>query len=137
MATCSGANAWWKSPAPSVPNNLKVKTHMKRTETHPADDQILAYLERGEKLPARVSNAMLLLALRAERAARGRELADLRARLDTLTELLQGPPRQPGGLLRRVEALERAARAAHAVLWPLALAFLGAAGSWLFGVLVE
>lgn len=137
MATCSGASAGWQSPVPSALNNTSEKNPMKHTETHPADDQILAYLERGEKLPARVSNAMLLLALRAERAARGREQADLRARLDTLTELLQGPARQPGGLLRRVEALERAARAAHAVLWPLALAFLGAAGGWLFGALVE
>lgn len=110
---------------------------MKRPDDPASDDQILAYLERGEKLPTRVSNAMLLLALRAERAARRREQAEVRARLDALTELLQGPPRQPGGLLRRVETLERAARAAHAVLWPLALAFLGAAGGWLFGVLVE
>ncbi len=109
---------------------------MKHTETHPADDQILAYLERGEKLPARVSNAMLLLALRAERAARGRELADLRARLDTLTELLQGPPRQPGGLLRRVEALERAARAAPAGVGRGGVAFRGAGGGWFLGGVV-
>lgn len=106
------------------------------------EDALLAFLERGEKLPPRVTNAMLLLALRAERQARQADVESLRARLDAIVHLLQGRPggvasqTQPG-LLKRVEALERTARWAGAVLWPAALAFLGAAGAWLFGVLVR
>jgi hypothetical protein len=104
---------------------------------HLPDDALLAFLERGEKLPPRVTNAMLLLALRAERQARQADVESLRARLDVLVRLMQGLPGRPGGLLQRVEALERTARWAGAVLWPAALAFLGAAGAWLFALLVN
>ena len=88
-------------------------------------EHIARFLQGEEDVPTRVSNAMLLVAIRAL----SQEVAEIRLGV-------YGPPGDaPGGLVGRVARLERAARLALWALSPVALAFLGAVGGWLFEAL--
>lgn len=100
---------------------------------------LLAFLETGTTLPRRVTNAMLLMALRLEREGRQRNDATTAAILAGHERMLVGQPPEAGrGLLGRVARLERVSRMAQWVILPVASAFLGALGAalWagLFGV---
>ena len=99
-------------------------------------EQITRYMERVEdRLPEDVSNGMLLLALREERAARHRETAALLEKVDSFLVLLKGvKPDGSDGLVYQVAAFEQFRRR---VLWALSavtLAFLGGVGMWVFGL---
>lgn len=97
-------------------------------------DQITRYLERvEERLPEDVSNGMLLLALREERAARQRETAAISDKVDEIVRLLKGAQTDGSdGLVQQVAAFDRFRKR---VLWALSavvLAFLGGLGKLVF-----
>ena len=101
-------------------------------------ERLMRYLEGDEGLPQRVTNAMLLIALRAERDARRREGQAVRELLAEHTRLLLGsPPEEGAGLLGSVARLERLVTAGRWLLLPVASAFLGALGAWLFGTAIK
>lgn len=99
-------------------------------------DQITRFMEREEDhLPDRVSNGMILLALREEREARRREAGELVENVETLLGLLKGTkPDGSDGLVHQVAAFDRFRKG---VLWAfsaVALAFLGGLGMWVFNL---
>lgn len=106
---------------------------------HDTIDRIARFLEREEtRLPERVTNHMILIALREERDARRREIGGLGKKLDALSELLTGPAgTSEEGLAAKVARLERFRKAALWVLSAVSLAFLGGLGSWLLGLLIN
>jgi len=106
---------------------------------HDTIDRIARFLECEEpRLPERVTNHMILIALREERDVRRREISGLGKKLDTLIELLEGSAgTAEAGLVGKVARLERFRKAAVWILSAIPLAFLGGLGSWLLGLLVN
>ncbi len=106
---------------------------------HDTIDRIARFLEREEtRLPERVTNHMILIALREERDARRREMGGLEKKLEALADLLTGPAgTTEEGLAGKVARLERFRKAAVWMLSAISLAFLGGLGSWLLGLLVH
>ena len=97
-------------------------------------DHIVRFLEQEEDhLPGRVSNAMLLIAIREERAARQREVAEVLAALKPVLRALNGEKTDGSdGLIQQVKDLRQFR---SALVWgfsAVALAFLGGLGVYLF-----
>lgn len=93
-------------------------------------DHIVRFMEREEdQLPARVTNGMILMALREEREERKREIKEVVRRVETINYLLNGKePDGSDGLTRRVAAVERFKNLVVWALSTIALAFLGGVG---------
>lgn len=93
-------------------------------------DHIVRFMEREEeRLPARVTNGMILIALREERKERKREIKEVVQRVETINHLLNGKkPDGSDGLTRRVAANERFKNLVVWALSAIALAFLGGVG---------
>ena len=108
-------------------------------EMHDTVDRITRFLEREDaRLPERITNHMILIALRDERDTRRREISSLGQKVDTLIGLIEGPAGKTGaGLAARVAHLDRFRKAVVWVLSAISLAFLGGVGSWLLGLLVN
>jgi hypothetical protein len=101
-------------------------------------ERIAQFLENeNARLPERVTNHMILIALREERDARRREISGLSGKLDVLAALLEGTPGNQDGLTGQVARLERFRKAAAWVFSAVVLAFLGGLGSWLLGLIVN
>lgn len=108
-------------------------------ELHDTVDRIARFLEREDtRLPERITNHMILIALREERDARRREISGLSGKVDAIVELLEGPSgRMEAGLSARVAQLDRFRTVVLWVLSAVTLAFLGGAGSWLLELLIN
>ena len=102
-------------------------------------DRIARFLERAEdKLPERVSNGMILIALREERDARRREIGAVLEQVELLVETLHGKGGDPQeGLLRQIAELERFRKLVVWAFSAVVLAFLGGLGMYLFGWVVR
>jgi hypothetical protein len=102
-------------------------------------DRIARFLERDvEKMPERVSNSMILIALREERDARRREIGEVLKQLGLLVEILHGKEGdRRDGLVQQMANLDRFW---NMVVWAFSavvLAFLGGLGMYLFGWMVR
>lgn len=96
-------------------------------------DQLIAYFNGDGHLPPRVTNAMLLFAIREERHAREQNHAALSALVAANQNVLNGKEDElEGGLRYRVLRLEKLFSGVRWLLWPLASAFLGAIGGYVF-----
>ena len=102
-------------------------------------DRIARFLERAEdELPERVSNGMILIALREERDARQRETGAVLEQVSLLVEILHGRDGDPRkGLVQQMAELERFRKLVVWALSAVVLAFLGGLGMYLFGWVVR
>ena len=102
-------------------------------------DRIARFLERAEDtLPERVSNGMILIALREERDARQREIGAVLEQVELLVEVLHGKGGDPGnGLVQQIAELERFRKLFLWAFSAVVLAFLGGLGMYLFGWVVR
>jgi hypothetical protein len=102
-------------------------------------DRIARFLEREEdKLPERVSNSMILIALREERDARQRQIGEVLAQLQLVLEILHGKPGAGrDGLVQQTARLEHFRKLVVWALTAVLLAFLGGLGMYLFGWVVR
>jgi len=101
-------------------------------------ERIIRFMEREEiSLPERVSNHMILFALREERDDRRREISALARKLDGVIALLEGEPPARAGLAETVARLERFRKALAVAVSAIMLAFLGGLGTWLLGLLTH
>ena len=102
-------------------------------------DRIARFLEREEdKLPERVSNNMILIALREERDARQRETGEVLEQVNLLIEILHGKEGEGrDGLVQKMVGLERFRNMVVWALTAVVLAFLGGLGMYLFGWVVR
>jgi hypothetical protein len=102
-------------------------------------DRIARFLERAEDdLPERVSNGMILVALREERDARRREIGTVLEQVELLVEILhgrRGDSRE--GLMQQIAELERFRKWVVWAFSAVVLAFLGGLGMYLFGWVVR
>ena len=97
-------------------------------------DHIVRFLEQEEdQLPDRVSNGMLLIAIREERQARKRDIGEILKTLEPMIKVLKGEKADGSdGLIQQVKQL-RLFRAA--LVWSVSaitLSFLGGLGLYLF-----
>ena len=108
-------------------------------ESQDTIERIARFLEREDtRLPERITNHMILIAIREERDARRRQIGGLTAKVGVLLELLKGPPgTTEEGLADRVARFDRFRKTVVWVLSAISLAFLGGLGSWLLGLLVN
>ena len=101
-------------------------------------ERIIRFMEREEdSLPERVSNHMILFALREERDDRRAAVAALKGKLDAVSTLLEGDPPAREGLTETVARLERFRKGLAVAVSAVALAFLGGLGTWLLGLLIH
>jgi len=102
-------------------------------------DRIARFLERAEdELPERVSNGMILIALREERDARQRETGAVLEQVSLLVEVLHGRDGDPSkGLVQQMAELERLRKLVVWAFSAVVLAFLGGLGMYLFGWVVR
>ena len=102
-------------------------------------DRIARFLERSEDdLPERVSNGMILIALREERDARQREIGTVLEQVELLVQVLHGRVGdQRDGLVQQIEELERFRKMLVWAFSAVVLAFLGGLGMYLFGWVVR
>ena len=101
-------------------------------------ERIARFLERqDEALPERVSNGMILIALREERDARQHQIGEVLEQVGLALEVLYGRQgERGGGLVQRMASLERLR---NLLLWAVravVLAFLGGLGMYLFSWLM-
>ena len=101
-------------------------------------DRITRFLEgEQEGLPARVSNGMILIAIKEERDSRKAEMKEVQNKVDKLILILNGKePDGSDGLIHRVEGVERFRNLARWVLTTIAVAFLGGLGMYVFRLVV-
>lgn len=97
-------------------------------------ERIARFLEREEdQLPERVSNSMILIALREERDARQRQLEEVLEEVRKAVEVLYGKEGSGmGGLVQRIANLERLRNLLVWAISAVVLAFLGGLGMYLF-----
>ena len=102
-------------------------------------DRIARFLEGvEEKIPERVSNSMILIALREERDARQREIGEVLDQLRLVVEILHGKPGdRQGGLVQQMSEFERFRSLAVWAVSAVLLAFLGGLGMYLFSWVVR
>lgn len=102
-------------------------------------DWIARFLEREEsKVPQRVSNTMILLALREERDARKREISEVLQKVNELLVILNGKEGHPTeGMLYRLEQLTQFRNALVWAFSAVVVAFLGGLGMYLFNLLAR
>ncbi|MEJ2759844.1 MAG: hypothetical protein P8046_15310 [Anaerolineales bacterium] len=102
-------------------------------------DWIARFLEREEpKVPERVSNTMILLALREERDARKREISEVLQKVNELLVVLNGKEGRPTeGMLYRLTQLSHFRDVMVRALSAVVLAFLGGLGMYLFNLLAK
>jgi len=102
-------------------------------------DRIARFLEGAEeKIPERVSNSMILIALREERDARQREIGEVLDQLSLVVETLHGKPGdRQGGLVQQMGELEHFRSLVVWAVSAVVLAFLGGLGMYLFGWVVR
>lgn len=102
-------------------------------------DRIARFLERAEDdLPERVSNGMILVALREERDARRREIGTVLEQVELLVEILHGKRGDSReGLMQQIAELERFRKLVVWAFSAVVLAFLGGLGMYLFGWVVR
>lgn len=102
-------------------------------------DRIARFLERAEDdLPERVSNGMILVALREERDARRREIGTVLEQVELLVEILHGKRGDSReGLMQQIAELERFRRLVVWAFSAVVLAFLGGLGMYLFSWVVR
>lgn len=102
-------------------------------------DWIARFLEREEdQVHERVSNAMILIALRDERDARKRDVGEVLKNVSELLVLLKG--REGSHTEGIVYRLAQLTRFRDAILWTLSavvVAFLGGLGMYLFNLVVR
>jgi hypothetical protein len=97
-------------------------------------DHIVRFLEQEEdSLPSRVSNGMLLIAIREERQARKREIGEVLSSLKPVLRALNGQkPDGSDGLIQQVKALRHFKAALLWAVSAVVLAFLGGLGVYIF-----
>lgn len=102
-------------------------------------DRIARFLERAEDdLPERVSNGMILVALREERDARRREIGTVLEQVKLLVEILHGKRGDSReGLMQQIAELERFRKLVVWAFSAVVLAFLGGLGMYLFSWVVR
>jgi hypothetical protein len=102
-------------------------------------DRIARFLERAEDdLPERVSNGMILVALREERDARRREIGTVLEQAELLVEILHGKRGDSReGLMQQIAELERFRKLVVWAFSAVVLAFLGGLGMYLFSWVVR
>ncbi len=102
-------------------------------------DWIARFLEREEpKVPERVSNTMILLALREERDTRKREVSEVLQKVNELLVILNGKEgRHTEGMLYRLAQLTQFRNALTWAFSAVAVAFLGGLGMYLFNLLAR
>lgn len=102
-------------------------------------DRIARFLERDEsRLPERVSNSMILIALREERDARKREIREVVEKVDELVTILKGREGHPAeGLLYQMVQFSRFRAVVVWVISAVVLAFLGGLGMYLFNLVAQ
>ena len=102
-------------------------------------DRITRFLEgEQEGLPSRVSNGMILIAIKEERDSRKEEMKEVLDKVNKLIIILNGKePDGSDGLIHRVEGVERFRNLAGWVLSSIALAFLGGLGMYIFNKLFD
>ncbi len=102
-------------------------------------DRIARFLERADdRLPERVSNGMILIALREERDARQREIGEVLEQVRLLVELLHGKDgKGRDGLVTQIAELERFRKLLMWAVSAVVLAFLGGLGVYLFSWVVR
>jgi hypothetical protein len=102
-------------------------------------DRIARFLERAEDdLPERVSNGMILVALREERDARRREIGTVLEQVELLVEILHGKRGDSReGLMQQIAELERFRKLVVWAFSAVVLAFLGGLGMYLFSWVVR
>jgi len=102
-------------------------------------DRIARFLEGAEeKIPERVSNSMILIALREERDARQREIGEVLDQLRLVVEILHGKPGdRQGGLVQQMGELEHFRSLVVWAVSAVVLAFLGGLGMYLFGWVIR
>lgn len=101
-------------------------------------DHIVRFLEKEEdQLPARVSNGMLLIAIREERQARMRETKEIIKGMNTVVKVLNGE-RADGadGLIFQVKQLRQFNKILTWTISAITLSFLGGFGLYLFELLL-
>lgn len=102
-------------------------------------ESIARFLEREEdKVPERVSNAMILIALREERDARKREVGEVLEKVNELLTALNGKAGYPHeGVLYRVAQLYHLREVVLWVISAVLVAFLSGLGMYLFNLMTK
>jgi hypothetical protein len=97
-------------------------------------DYIVRFLEQEEEqLPARVSNGMLLIAIREERQARQREIAEIVRGIAPIIKVLDGEkPDRSDGLVAQVKQLRQFKAVMLWLVSAVTVSFLGGIGMYLF-----
>ncbi len=97
-------------------------------------EHLVRFMERtDDRLPSRVSNGMILLAIREERDARKRENQEVLKRVEALAQVLEGKEADGSdGLIQQIGQLRVFKNALVWVFSAVALAFLGGLGMYLF-----
>ncbi|MEN8242173.1 MAG: hypothetical protein ABFS17_09655 [Chloroflexota bacterium] len=97
-------------------------------------DDIVRFLEQQEEqLPPRVTNGMLLIAIREERQARQREIGELVKGLAPIVKVLDGEkPDRSDGLVAQVKQLRQFRSILLWLVTAVTVSFLGGMGMYLF-----
>jgi hypothetical protein len=97
-------------------------------------DHIVRFLEQeDDQLPSRISNRMLLIAIREERQERKREIGEVLKALDPVIKVLNGEkPDGSDGLIQQVKQLRQFKAALAWAASAITLAFMGGLGLYLF-----
>lgn len=97
-------------------------------------DNIVRFLEQDdEQIPSRVSNSMLLIAIREERQARKREIEAIVKSLKPVLKALNGEKSDGSdGLIQQVKQLRQFKTALVWSVSAIMLSFLGGLGLYLF-----
>lgn len=97
-------------------------------------DHIVRFLEKEEdQLPSRVSNGMLLIAIREERQARLRETREIAKGMQSVLKVLNGEKADGSdGLIHQVEQLRQFKSILSWMISAIILSFLGGFGLYLF-----
>jgi hypothetical protein len=97
-------------------------------------EQITKFLERDQEvLPSRVTNGMILLAIREERDARQQENAEIIGKVTEIEQVLHGKQSdRSDGVLNRIGDVEVFQKTLLWLISPVVLAFLSGIGVVLF-----
>ena len=102
-------------------------------------DYIVRFLEQEEaQLPARVTNGMLLIAIREERQARKRDIAEVVKGIAPVIKVLDGEkPDRSDGLVAQVKQLRQFRSVLLWLVTAVTVSFLGGIGMYLFEGLIR
>lgn len=102
-------------------------------------EHIVRFLEKEEdQLPPRVSNGMLLIAIREERQARIRETREITGGMDSMLKVLNGEKADGSdGLIHQVKQLRQFKTILTWMVSAITLSFLGGFGLYLFELVLN